>query len=83
MRLDADGEAEDDATGDVSRRAKTRFDEAHQAVEHIPDEADRQNAEDDPLVNQVVVLLPQEPPDPRRAGQHFGPRRSPARRSPD
>src|SRR4051812_44828153 len=46
--------------------------QAHQAVEDKADETDSQDRQDDMLVDEAVVFLPEEAADARTAGEHFG-----------
>src|SRR5438067_2354753 len=50
---------------------ETQLHQTHQSVQHEPDDADGEDAEDDVFVNQAVVLLPEEPPDTWIAGEHL------------
>src|SRR4051812_29960616 len=45
---------------------------AHQTVEHETDESDGDDRQDDVLVNEAVVLLPQETADTGPTREHFG-----------
>src|SRR5258708_37944089 len=51
--------------------AQAALDHAHDAVQGEPDQADGDDAQDDVLVDQAVVLLPQEAADAGAAGQHL------------
>jgi len=55
----------------ILNRFEPPFNEAHQPVEHEPDDANRDDAKDDVLVDEGVVFLPQETAHTRTAGQHF------------
>src|SRR5947207_2019662 len=55
----------------ASRPLHPGFDEAHQPVEREPDDADGHDAQDDVLVDQAVVLLPEEAADAGGARQHL------------
>src|SRR3954470_23310818 len=55
----------------LSGRLQAALDDAHQAIEHEPDQTDGEDAEDDVFVDQAVVLLPQEAAHARAAGQHL------------
>src|SRR5687767_11629870 len=59
------------AMGLSDRGAETFFGETHEAIERETDDADGENAEDDVLVNERVVFLPEEAADAGRAGEHF------------
>src|ERR671914_2437733 len=56
----------------ASNRFKSGFHQTHETVEDEADDTDGQDAEDDMLVDEAIVFLPQEPPDPRYPGQHLG-----------
>src|SRR5881394_2876573 len=55
----------------TSHRLQPMFHGAHHAVEDEPDDPDRQDAQDDVLVDEAVVLLPEEAADARRSRQHL------------
>src|SRR6478735_7126780 len=55
----------------TSHRLQPVFDGAHHAIQDEPDDPDRQDAQDDVLVDEAVVLLPEEAADTRRPRQHL------------
>src|SRR5688572_14190452 len=55
-----------------SRRPKPPLEHAHQPVEHEADEANRNDRENDVLVNETVVFLPEKAAHAGTARQHFG-----------
>src|SRR4051812_24188147 len=70
-----------------SDRFESALCEAHKAIEDEPDNPDGYNAEDNMLVDQRVVLLPEKTADSGTAGEHFGrnddePRNSEAKAKP-
>src|SRR5688572_10743553 len=58
-------------SGIASRDLEPGFDEAHHPVEQEPDHADGADAEDDVLVDQAVVFLPEEAAHAGRPRQHL------------
>src|SRR3954447_10655633 len=55
----------------TSGRLQPMLDGAHHLVEDEADDADGQDAQDDVLVDQAVVFLPEEAADAGRPGQHL------------
>src|SRR5437899_4540890 len=63
-------------TDDTSRNAtlcrpQSRFRQPHESIEREPDEADRDDRQQDMGIDQAVVFLPQEAADAGRPGEHL------------
>src|SRR6185436_11871907 len=52
-------------------RFKSAFQKTHELVQNEANDPDGQDAEDDVLVDERVVFLPEEAADARRTSQHF------------
>src|SRR5262245_23986453 len=55
----------------ASHRSQPGFGEPHQPVEGEADDADGDDRQEDVRVHEAVVLLPEEPADAGRAGEHL------------
>jgi len=55
-----------------SSRLKPLLDQSHHSIEEEADEPDREDAQNDVLVDQAVVLLPEKPTNAGSSGEHLG-----------